>query len=333
MVTRRSVVFLGFLALSGCSLEKQTTPALSGPSEMGLSLTVTVTPDSISQDGVSEATVLVVARDHNGQRKSAVQMRVEMRVGGVVNDTFGQIATRSLSTDNAGEARTTYIAPPPPPANSEALQHRITFVVTPIGTNFDNASPRTADLQVVPPGDRMGPNGLPLPKFTFSPSSPRDDEAVFFDASASTDDGTIVSYAWDFGDGSGASGRQTSHAYALAGVYRVVLTVTDDRGKSASTAPVDVTVIANALPVASFVFSPTEPAAGTAVFFNAALSTASRDRTLVDYEWDFGDGTRRTEHTHIAQHSYALPGKYTVVLKVRDSAGLVHSVSKEITIQ
>jgi N-acetylglucosamine-6-sulfatase len=52
-----------------------------------------------------------------------------------------------------------------------------------------------------------------------------------FDATSSIDpDGTIVSYAWDFGDGSTGSGTTPAHSYAFAGVYSVVLTVTDDRG-------------------------------------------------------------------------------------------------------
>lgn len=52
-----------------------------------------------------------------------------------------------------------------------------------------------------------------------------------FDASGSGDsDGSIVSYAWDFGDGASASGIAASHTYAAAGQYRARLTVTDDKG-------------------------------------------------------------------------------------------------------
>jgi PKD repeat protein len=55
--------------------------------------------------------------------------------------------------------------------------------------------------------------------------------ACDFDGSASSDaDGTIVSYDWDFGDGTTASGPTASHEYAASGSYTVALTVTDDGG-------------------------------------------------------------------------------------------------------
>jgi PKD repeat protein len=56
-----------------------------------------------------------------------------------------------------------------------------------------------------------------------------------FDAAASGDaDGTIASYAWQFGDGATGSGVGPSHTYATAGTYPVTLTVTDDDGLTAS---------------------------------------------------------------------------------------------------
>jgi PKD repeat protein len=45
-------------------------------------------------------------------------------------------------------------------------------------------------------------------------------------------DGTIVSYAWDFGDGSAGVGSHVSHAYGAPGAYTATLTVTDDQGAS-----------------------------------------------------------------------------------------------------
>lgn len=57
-----------------------------------------------------------------------------------------------------------------------------------------------------------------------------------FDGSGSSDsDGTIVDYAWDFGDGNSGSGELVSHTYGADGTYTVTLTVTDDEGATDST--------------------------------------------------------------------------------------------------
>jgi len=56
--------------------------------------------------------------------------------------------------------------------------------------------------------------------------------ATFTDES--TDDGSIVAWAWDFGDGSSSTAQNPVHTYALAGDYPVTLTVTDELGATDS---------------------------------------------------------------------------------------------------
>jgi len=76
-------------------------------------------------------------------------------------------------------------------------------------------------------------NNPPTASFTATCS----DLSCSFDGSGSTDsDGTISSYAWDFGDGSTGSGVTTSHTYNAGATYAVTLTVTDDDGASDSEA-------------------------------------------------------------------------------------------------
>lgn len=73
----------------------------------------------------------------------------------------------------------------------------------------------------------------PTATFVFSPTAPRLGDTVFFNASASRASAgrQIVSYRWDFGDGSpNATGVTASRTYANEGTYIVVLSVTDDAG-------------------------------------------------------------------------------------------------------
>lgn len=66
------------------------------------------------------------------------------------------------------------------------------------------------------------------------------------------------------------------------------------------------------------------------VRFSAAASQASASANqLVEYTWDFGDGTTRKSTSHVVEHSYRQPGSFTVSLSVSDSSGQNASVSKQ----
>jgi PKD repeat protein len=80
----------------------------------------------------------------------------------------------------------------------------------------------------------VGTQGNPTASFVFSPTNPRVGDSVTFNGSASSaaTGRTIVSYRWDFGDGTSGTGQTTSHVYGTARTYTVVLTVTDDTGKT-----------------------------------------------------------------------------------------------------
>lgn len=73
----------------------------------------------------------------------------------------------------------------------------------------------------------------PVALFT-PPASVTAGTPVQFDGTASTDDGSIVTYYWEFGDGSTGSGKKVSHTYETPGSFDVTLWVTDNAGKQHS---------------------------------------------------------------------------------------------------
>ncbi|MDN4612597.1 PKD domain-containing protein [Arthrobacter burdickii] len=148
-----------------------------------------------------------------------------------------------------------------------------------------------------------------------------------FDGTGSTDvDGTIRTYAWDFGDGSTGSGAVANHRYAASGSYTVTLTVTDDRGLTgAFTSTVNATKV-NQSPTPGFQVTTTD------LLVQVDGSEAKdADGTITGYAWTFGDGAVASGRT--AQHAYAAAGSYDVTLTVTDSDGASATVTRTVTVQ
>jgi PKD repeat protein len=105
-----------------------------------------------------------------------------------------------------------------------------------VGGDFGNTFQRTASIRLVPASVSFNP-GSPVPSFLYAPLNPAVGQPVTFDAGDSHDeDGVIVSYRWDYGDGdveTRTTPRET-HDYLAAGTYFVTLTVTDNEGKTSS---------------------------------------------------------------------------------------------------
>lgn len=167
----------------------------------------------------------------------------------------------------------------------------------------------------------IAPNVLPTAAFT----SAVNDLDVAFDAGTSVDqDGTITTYAWDFGDGSNGTGRTAAKKYAAAGNYNVTLTVTDNRGGTATVTRQVTAIAPNVLPTAAF----TQSVNDLDVAFDGGPS-ADSDGTITDYAWDFGDGSTGTGKN--ATKKYGAPGPYSVKLTVTDNRGGKASVTRTVT--
>jgi PKD repeat protein len=168
----------------------------------------------------------------------------------------------------------------------------------------------------------------PRAAFTASPWFGYPPLGVSFDASASTSpNGEIVSYEWDFGDGATDEGRTANHTFAEKGIYPVNLTITD---ASNGVARVTHNVQAMSLPPsATFSYSPYMAPRGMVVTFDGSLSV-DPDGDIVDYVWDFGDGSM--DVGVVVEHVFTQATKYAVRLTVIDDDGVSDSVEKPVTI-
>ncbi|HDO19797.1 MAG TPA: PKD domain-containing protein, partial [Thermoplasmatales archaeon] len=156
-------------------------------------------------------------------------------------------------------------------------------------------------------------------------------QTVYFDGSGSYDtDGNIVSYIWDFGDGSFSTGKKVQHIYSQAGNYTVTLTVRDDDGgEDIDTTTACISDVKENNPPVAVIDVPSYAMVGEKITFDASNSYDS-DGTIVSYVWSFGDGNNAVGST--VEHSYSSPGTYTITLTVNDDLGGTGTSTATITI-
>ncbi|MCD6512123.1 MAG: PKD domain-containing protein [Thermoplasmata archaeon] len=84
-------------------------------------------------------------------------------------------------------------------------------------------------------------NTPPTVTISFEPPQPKAGTNILFKSNVDDKDGNVVSYFWQFGDGSNSTQPNPSHVYTEAGTYTVTLTVMDNFGAS-TTATITVNV-------------------------------------------------------------------------------------------
>jgi len=71
-------------------------------------------------------------------------------------------------------------------------------------------------------------NRAPIAQFTYSPSNPKAKQEIQFTDQSSDIDGKIISWFWDFGDGTNSTRPNPKHIYQKPGTYQVTLRIIDD---------------------------------------------------------------------------------------------------------
>jgi PKD repeat protein len=313
------VAFAAVLLIAACTLEDGAGPALTGPSEFALSVSLSATPDQLPRDGSSQSVITVTVRDASSRPVAGQRLTVLSDVG--------TLSATDMVTNGGGQASVTFTAPEVGSLGNAAL-----IFVTPIGTNAGNAVPRTLSIGFIGPANER----VPKPEFSVTPNVPEVNAVARFDASATTDEedkpclGACL-YFWDFGDGATDAGRIVNHVFTVGRIYTVTLTVIDAAGTRASIAK-SVTVNRVAAPtVTSFTVSPTSPIASQLATFTVKADPAS-GHSIQTFDWNFGDGTTQTTTVPTVVKSYSASGAYVVTVTVTDDLGQTGSSSMTVTV-
>jgi PKD repeat protein len=128
-------------------------------------------------------------------------------------------------------------------------------------------------------------------------------------------DASVVSWYWDFGDGSTSTEQNPSHTYTVPGLYTVALSATNINGSDMKRRVDYIGVGVPPPPVADFSAVPT----GGNAPLNVAFTDESTGALISAWEWDFGDSGTSTLQS--PTHQYTIAGTYTVSLLITDIGG------------
>jgi PKD repeat protein len=314
IVTAAAAIF------AGCSLDKQEMPALAGPSEFALALSMTASPDQIPRDGASQSVVTVTARDAQGRPIPGQQIGLALAANAAEGSA---ISASEVVTNSAGQATFLVTAP------IAGSTGNILVSAIPVGTNAGNAATHIVQIIASPQNSTV-----PQAAFTFSPATPEIGQTVTFDASSTQDEGVACktcTFTWNFGGEGTGSGMIVAHAFTAGGTYVVSLTAVDLSG-STKTTQQTVTVSAPSIPTSvSVSVSPATPIAKQAATFTASATPATNHR-IVSYEFTWGDGNSNTQTAAVIQHTYSQSGSYLLTLTVRDDLGQSTTINQVITV-
>jgi len=191
--------------------------------------------------------------------------------------------------------------------------YQVNLIVT---DNYENTS-RASIIVIVE-------NVLPTAQADADPYSVFEDEPITFDGSGSWDTPSdIISFNWDFGNGTQSTEVSPVHVFQEQGDYTVTLTAIDlFGGESKAMLSISVTNIEPWI-VVSNVTGMHYP--GKPLHFTVAADDTSMDLPSLEYTWDFDDGTIGYEQN--ITHMFTEAGIFNVTVTVTDDNGASDSAN------
>ncbi|MBA2501177.1 MAG: PKD domain-containing protein [Chitinophagaceae bacterium] len=163
----------------------------------------------------------------------------------------------------------------------------------------------------------------PVVDFTISDSAGCFPLNVIFTNKTTTSSGTITKYSWDFGDGTTSEIANPTHTYSLAGNFSVTLRITNSFG---CVQTISKNKLINTSSGVKADFTNSNPGI-CASPVSIKFSNTSMGTGILNYKWNFGDGSSSTLKD--PQHTYTKAGTYTVSLITSSSLGCTDTIIKE----
>jgi len=134
----------------------------------------------------------------------------------------------------------------------------------------------------------------------------------------------IISWLWNFGDGTTSTSQNPTHTYTATGTYSVTLQVVTSHGCQNSNSSNPVLITVHPLPQAIFAVS----SSNLALPFDT-LKCINQSIGANSYQWDFGDGYTSTQI--FPEHLYTLPNNYRIQLVATNTYGCRDTAYTDIT--
>ena len=236
-------------------------------------------------------TILAAVTDASGNRLTGVPVSFTA--------SAGTLASATVTTDSAGEVRTTLTT------------DRETTVTATAGAFSASVS--------------VGLSALPSVTIVAAPTTTSVGEPVTFAVTVTAGSSAIREVSVNFGDGTDqalgalAGATNVAHTYTFAGTFQVVASVTDSSGATVTVATV--LLVEAAAPLNVTITAPATVQVNVPTTFTATVTQPAGTLEIDRYEWAFGDGETAVTIGNVTSHVYTSSGLKVATVRAVEKDG------------